>query len=86
MVVSVSVERPSRPAVSGRSSVTGVLWMEDSVDDRKTEGGHDAKGAASREKSSAGKAVGYSDADAADTVTGKDGLRKPGAKPDAPPA
>ena len=44
-------------------------------EDRRAEGGHDAKGAAPEQKSAAGKAVGYSDADPADLATGRDGLR-----------
>lgn len=52
------------------------------MEEKRAEGGHDAKGAAAAQKSSAGKAVGYSDADPADTVTGKDGLRKPAQTPD----
>lgn len=47
------------------------------MDDRIAEGGHDGKAAAPKRKSSAGKAVGYSDADPADTATGKDGLLPP---------
>jgi hypothetical protein len=59
--------------------------MENGMDDRKAEGGHDAKGAASHPKSSAGKAVGYSNADPSDTATARDGLRKPDEKPERPP-
>jgi hypothetical protein len=65
------------PGVSAKINPGAARWGATGMSDRRADGGHDAKAAASKTRSSAGKAVGYSNEDPKEVVTGKDGLRPP---------